>query len=273
MLNWKGADRADEGRGGTLNLEAYLKAMEARGYLIRYTEGDNAKARRLFEEALALDPHYPRPYSGLAACHAAEVWLGTSKSPQESLKKAIEMLNKGLSLERSDPVIHSMLAYLMAMTRQYEKAVACAEKALALNPNSYNVLFNTACALLYADRTDEAIPLLLKEQRLNPYSPALSHQILSWAYRMAGQYDKALEQAKKAVELDRKQAERAYGPRSPSLPPLCWRTMEAEGRAAAAEFLKFFPGFSLDQYAKALPFKNRSKVDIEIAALRRAGLR
>jgi len=48
---------------------------------------------------------------------------------------------------------------------------------------------------------------------------------------------------------------------------------EAEGRAAAAEVLKINPGFSLDQYARTLPFKNRSKVDIEIAALRRAGLR
>jgi hypothetical protein len=31
--------------------------------------------------------------------------------------------------------------------------------------------------------------------------------------------------------------------------------------------------FSLDQYAGALPFKNRSKVAVEIEALRRAGLK
>ena len=265
-------DRADEGRRGTGNVEAYLKTMEARGHLIRYTKGDNAKARRLYEEALALDPYYTRPYSGLAACHAAEVWLGTSKSPLESLRKAIEMANKGLALDELDPVIYSMLAYLMAMIRQYEKAVAFAEKALALNPNSYNVLFNAACALLYADRVDEAIPLLLKEQRLNPYSPALSHQILCWAYRMAGQYDKALEQAKIAVELDSKQVERAYGPQVALAGAYMLAGYEAEGRAAAAEVLKVYPGFSLDQYARTLPFKNRSKVDIEIAALRQTGL-
>lgn len=48
---------------------------------------------------------------------------------------------------------------------------------------------------------------------------------------------------------------------------------ETEGRAAAAAVLKINPKFSLDQYAGALPFKNRSKVAIEIAALRRAGLK
>ncbi len=116
-------DRADEGGRGTGNVEAYLKTMEARGHLIRYTKGNNAKARRLYEEALALDPYYTRPYSGLAACHAAdEVWLGTSKSPQKSLKKAIEMANKGLALDASDPVINSMLAYLMAMIRSRNNA-------------------------------------------------------------------------------------------------------------------------------------------------------
>ena len=68
--------------------------MEARGHLLRYTKEDNAKARKLFEEVMALDPNYTKPYLGLAICHAAEVWLGTSKSPQESLKQAIEMANK-----------------------------------------------------------------------------------------------------------------------------------------------------------------------------------
>jgi tetratricopeptide (TPR) repeat protein len=90
---------------------------------------------------------------------------------------------------------------------------------------------------------------------------------------MAGQYDQALEQAKKAIERDRKQADRAYGPQVTLAGAYMLAGQEAEGRSAAAEVLKISPKFSLDQYARTLPFKNRSKVDIEIAALRRAGLR
>jgi len=266
-------DRAQETGRGTGNLEAYLKTMEAQGHILRYTKEDNAQARRLFEEAVAIDPNYTKPYLGLAVCHAAEVWLGTSKSPQDSLKQAIEMANKALALDGSDGIVYSCLAYLMAMTRQYEKSVAYAEKALALNPNSYMVLMNAGSALLYADRPDEAISLLLREERLNPFAPALSPMILCWAYRMAGQYDKALEQAKKAVERDKKQTERAYGPQVALAGAYMLARQEAEGRAAAEEVLKINPGFSLDQYARTLPFKNRSKVDIEIAALRQAGLR
>jgi TolB-like protein len=266
-------DRAQETGRGTGNVEAYLKTMEARGHILRYTKEDNAQARKMFEEVVALDPNYAKPYLGLAISHAAEVWLGTSKSPQESLKQAIEMANKALALDGSDGIVYSCLAYLMAMTRQYEKSVAYAEKALALNPNSYMVLMNAGSALLYADRPDEAISLLLREERLNPFAPAISPMILCWAYRMAGQYDKALEQAKKAVERDRKQAERAYIPQVALAGAYMMASHEAEGRAAAVEVLRINPGFSLDQYARTLPFKNRSKVDLEIAALRRAGLR
>ena len=79
--------------------------------------------------------------------------------------------------------------------------------------------------------------------------------VLCWAYRMAGQYDKALEQAKKAVELDRKQAERAYLPQVALAGAYMMASHEAEGRAAAEEVLRINPKFSLDQYARTLPLK------------------
>ena len=91
--------REETGRG-TWNLEAYLKTMEARGHILRYTREDNAKARKLFEEVVVLDPNLPNPIWVSQCSHAAEVWLGTSKSPQESLKQAIEMANKALALDR-----------------------------------------------------------------------------------------------------------------------------------------------------------------------------
>jgi adenylate cyclase len=272
-VKMEAGDRAQEMGRGTWNLEAYLKTMAARGHILRYTKEDNAQARKLFEEVIALDPNYTKPYLGLAVSYAAEVWLGTSRSPQESLKQAVDMANKALALDGSDGIVYSCLAYLMAMTRQYEKSVAYAEKALALNPNSYMVLMNAGSALLYADRPDEAIPLLLREERLNPFAPAISPMILCWAYRAAGQYDQALEQAKKAVDRDRKQADRAYGPQVTLAGAYMLAGQEASGRAAAAEVLKINPRFSLDQYARTLPFKNRSKVDNEIAALRQAGLK
>jgi len=48
---------------------------------------------------------------------------------------------------------------------------------------------------------------------------------------------------------------------------------EEDARAAAAEVLKINPTFSLEQYGKTLPFKDKSQVDLVTDALRKAGLK
>ncbi len=48
---------------------------------------------------------------------------------------------------------------------------------------------------------------------------------------------------------------------------------EKEARAEADEVLRINPKFSLDYFAKILPYKDQSKIDKYIDALRKAGLK
>ena len=48
---------------------------------------------------------------------------------------------------------------------------------------------------------------------------------------------------------------------------------EKEARAEAAEVLRINPKFSLDYFAKALPFKDQSVTDNHVDAFRKAGLK
>ena len=47
---------------------------------------------------------------------------------------------------------------------------------------------------------------------------------------------------------------------------------EKEARAAAAQVLKINPKFSVEQYAGALAFRDRSHLDYMVDAMRKAGL-
>jgi len=47
---------------GTDNIEAYLKCLHAIQLMRRFIKDDNVKSRKMFEEAIDLDPNYPRPY-------------------------------------------------------------------------------------------------------------------------------------------------------------------------------------------------------------------
>jgi hypothetical protein len=48
---------------------------------------------------------------------------------------------------------------------------------------------------------------------------------------------------------------------------------EKEAHAEAAEVLRVNPKFSVDSYAKILPYKDQSETDKVINALRKAGLK
>jgi len=254
---------------GARNLEAFLKAMEAREHFYRGTKEDNAMARKLYEEVIALDPDYAIAYAGLAWTHMADLWFGTSKSPMESLGRAIELGEKSIALDESEAMGHTSLGYFYTHARQFDKAVAHAERGLALDPNSYAVLHTSATTLANSGRPEEAIPLLQKAIRLNPFAPVLYFYNLSVAYCMVGRFDEAVEQAKKAVERDPKNQFPYLGLASACI--LAGR--EAEARAAAAEVLKINPLFSVEQFAGMIPIRDKSFIDLTIDALRKAGLK
>jgi adenylate cyclase len=254
---------------GARNVEAFLKAMEAREHFYRATKEDNAMARNLYEEVIALDPEYAFAYIGLAWTYMADIWFGTSKSRKESLGRAIKLGEKAIALDESEAMGHASLGYFYTFAGVFDKAVVHAERGLALDPNSSAVLYSSAAALAYSGRPEEAIPSLQKVIRLNPFAPATFFDSLSVAYRMVDRFDEAVEQAKKAVERDPKNQFTNLALASACI--LAGR--EAEARAAAAEVLKINPMFSLDQYASIIPFRDRSFIDRTIDALRKAGLK
>jgi len=264
---------ADHARGlgrGVRNLEAFLKAMEAREHFFRATKEDNVLARKLYEEAIALDPDYAVAYAVLGYTHMGDIYFGTSKSPIESLRRAIELAEKAVALDDSEPMANAYLGYFCTYARQFDKAVAHAERALALDPNSYLVLFNAGAVLAFSGRPDEAIPLLQKAIRLNPFGPAaIFFMTLSTAYRMVCRLDEAVEQAKKGVEREPKN----HFPYVHLASACILAGREEEGRAAAAGVLKINPTFSLEQFAMTRPYRDRSFLDRMIDTLRKAGLK
>jgi tetratricopeptide (TPR) repeat protein len=191
-----------------------------------------------------------------------------SASPKESLVQGIDLVKKALSLNEKDAINHAALAYLLVLTGEYDKGVARAERALALDADSFSVLHFSGLAFLFSCKGKEAIAALEKAEQLNPSIPYSSLH-LSWAYRFTGQYEEAFKQAQKAVE------------RNPhnllcqlALTATCNLTgREAEARAAAKEVLKLSPNFTLERIPNYDLFKDKSQFGITVDALCKAGLK
>jgi adenylate cyclase len=253
---------------GTDNLEAYLKCIQARELIFKTTKEGNRKAQQLLEEALAIDPKYFQTYRLLGSSHLVDIWLGLSKSPRESLKRAIQSLQQAVSLNESSGTSYSTLGYAYVLARLYDKAIAAAERGLALEPSSADVLFHYALILTFADRREEAIPYFREALRLNPMPPNTYLRHLGIALRDSGQYEEAIALQKKAIQEEPNDIlaylvlASSYG--------LAGR--EEEAQAAAKEVLRINPKFSVAQLEKISPHKDRTVVKRFCDALRKAGL-
>ncbi len=82
-MNLTAGEQARVWAEGTKSLEAYLRLLQGREYLLKGSRESVALARRLAEEAIALDPKYAEAYALLGATHMNDVFLGTP-SPKES---------------------------------------------------------------------------------------------------------------------------------------------------------------------------------------------
>jgi TolB-like protein/Tfp pilus assembly protein PilF len=253
---------------GTDNLEAYLKLLQGREHVYRQNKEDNALAKQLLQEAIALDPEYPKPYAFLSTTHMLDMWLGSSKSPRESLAQAIELAEKAIVLDDSYATAHGLLGNLYIMTRQYDKGIAECERGVALDPNSAGALGWLGRSLYWADRPEEAIPVLEKAIRLNPITPGWYLYSLAMAFRDMGRYEEAISACKKVLHREPKNViARLVLAATYSL-----SGREEEARAETAEILRIDPNYSLDRLAKTRSHKNQANTNSFIDALRKAGL-
>ena len=256
-------------RRGTNNLQVYLKFLQAVHYVRNTNPGDNRKARKIIEDIISIEPNYAMAYGLLGETYMMDVWFGTTKSPIDSLRKAASMLEKALYFDKSLGAPYAILGHINVLKREWEKGISLGYQAIELEPNGANSHYHLGMGLNFADRSEEAIPILKKAIRLNPVASGLYVHHIAIAYRMMEQYDKAVEYGEKAVQ------------RSPNYHfahlnlAACYLLAgrEEEARAEAKEVIRLNPGFSLVKFAKTVPLKNQEELKRFIAALRRSGLK
>jgi tetratricopeptide (TPR) repeat protein len=179
--------------------DAFLRGWE------RYrqgTPGDIAKSVSYFEQAIKLDPEYARAHSALAAAYWTIALNGWSRSLDLLLFQAREQSRLTLKRAMEQP---SSLTYQIAseraayFQRKPDRALAEAERAIALDANDPAGHLAMATALLKANRLDEAEKSVRTAMRLDPHSPASYFTKLGQVQFAMGQYRNAAETLETAV--------------------------------------------------------------------------
>ena len=253
----------------TDNLEAYLKYLEGLKIHQRHTKENNLIGRQMLEEVIALDPNYTAAYTQLGVIHFVDAAYGWAESFDKSLKTAEELAHKALSLDDSWPGAYSLLGAVYSMKGEVKEAIALNRKAVALSPNSANFHAWLGAILLDEEgNAEEAIEEFKIARRLNPFPPNWILNYSAVAYRVNGEYEKAIEILQKVIKrspdawLSHFELAACYG--------LLGR--EEEARAAATEVLRIRPDFTIEKlYAHA--FRDMADKERTIEVLRKAGLK
>ncbi len=250
---------------GVKNVEAYFKLLEASNFHQRVNKESNDQARRLAEEALALDPGSSAAYTALAYSHLWDYWLGSPRSPEESTNQGIALAKKAIALD-DNPGAHAILGLLYVNKGDYDKALEEGEQAASRDP-SFLVPYGSV--LMHASRHAEAIATFQKVLRLNPINPpSMCLSNLAYSYRLMGKYDEAINICKRLLQA---QPDHFIGNLRLTATYSEMGRME-DARAQAREVLRINPKFTLERFSKTIRFKNAADVERTVDALRKAGL-
>ena len=249
------------------NLTAYDFYLRARQQFYLTTRDGVAEAIRLAHRALELDPGFGLVAGLAGVCHMNNVLWGYAANPQFERKEAVRLLRLALSVDDGDPDTLAWASVTSAyMVGDSEGEIEMADRAVALNPNSFQAWGCRGWVYKVAGLSEEAVRSFERAIRLSPIDPLLHRALvgIAAAFIELGRFDEAIVAANKALRQNR------------SFPP-AYRCLasafahlghDAEAREAAAHLLEDDPGFSISR----LIGLGQSNAKLFIEGLRKAGL-
>jgi adenylate cyclase len=196
------------------------------------------------------------------------VIYGYAADPQFERGEAVRLFRLALSLDDGDPEILARAALTSAyMVGDCESEIEMADRAVALNPNSFQAWNGRGQVYKSAGLPEEAIRSFERALRMSPVDPRLhlTFHGMGIALIELGRFDEAIVAAKKAQRQNPSYSQ-AYRCLASAFAHL---GRDAEAREAAASLLEVDPAFTISGWI-ARGGQKSSKLTIE--GLRKAGL-
>jgi DNA-binding winged helix-turn-helix (wHTH) protein/TolB-like protein/Tfp pilus assembly protein PilF len=176
----------------TRNLAAYDGFLQAQAALMTRQPADNARARELYQKAIAHDPTFARAYAGMALTYAADFRNQWTPDGARALGRAMEMAETALRMDSRLPEAHWVLGYVHMLRGEHAKGIERAKSAIAIDASYADAHALVAGILTYTSEPAAALPWIRKALRLNPDGGYLYYVVLGRAYLFSGDAEQAL---------------------------------------------------------------------------------
>jgi TolB-like protein/Flp pilus assembly protein TadD len=179
-------------RRHTEDNEAYLLYLKGRFYFNKLTMDGVQKGVEYFQQAVEKDPNYALAYAGLADCHN---YLAHRDEAKQAVLKALE-------LDESLGEAHGTLGFFRFLYDwDFTGAESELKRALTLSPNYAEAHHWYGIYLANLGRHEEADREARQAIELDPLS-LLMNMTPALNFYLARQYDRAVEQLQKVIEME-----------------------------------------------------------------------
>jgi TolB-like protein len=227
-----------------------------RWHVNRLTRADSVIARRLFAEALAINPASFEAHIQATHALAWEIWAG--REPKERFNEICELARRAMLLDPDDCRGYWLAGVAETWLRNPATALGLLDQAIAINPSLEPAHAQLGGTLNLCGRPADAVGHLQTALRLSPNDQHAFYRFgeLAMTFNMLGRWQEALEYADRAIILR----------------PAYWyarmikvHTLVQTGELKAASramqlLLEAQPQFSR-AFVEWIPFVDRSRVD------------
>jgi TolB-like protein/tetratricopeptide (TPR) repeat protein len=164
----------------TSSSDAYVMYLKGREEYRKQTTESMKAARKLFEQAVALDPEYAMGYVGLADTLALLAEGGANFGVLKTdiaATLAQQNIDKALQRQPQMAEIYAVMGLVKMLRNEYEASLAEFDKALQLNPSLAIAYMWKSNALSKLQRFDDVLIALQKAQQLDPLFQTNSYNL------------------------------------------------------------------------------------------------
>jgi serine/threonine-protein kinase len=185
----------------TENAEAYRLYLQGRYFWNRRHEGRVQRGLEYFQKAIAIDPDYALPYSGIADCYFS-LGFFDFLAPKVAFGKCKEAALRAVELDPDLAEAHASLGNaLFYFDWDWPAAEAEFRHAISLNPNYAAVHYFYGMFLTAAGRFDDAVAQEGRAMELDPIQPAI-RAAQAFTLRLADRNDEAIATSRASIEFD-----------------------------------------------------------------------
>jgi adenylate cyclase len=253
------------------NLQAWDAYHLGIYHFFKFTGDDNLEAQNLLKHSQELDPDFGEAYAWWAYAVVLGMVYWDTKPTQELMDQALAACDKALSLDSQNASFHALKARIQVARCEYNSALTENEMAIELNPSFAAAHCGLGDSLAYEGNYESAMDCFDRAIALSPNDPQL------WAfYSYAAQallfqkdFEKALQYTERASAIPNCQ----YWTTAHMAVALAYLNREQEAKRTVKKLLQQNPHFSITfARAKLFYLKMPEQIELYLNGLKMAGV-